>query len=68
MSKEWEVVKGSGKISLSSGSSGEIIMTVKAPTNSTNGAFRRLITAEILIDGVSQGPVAEALLKVAEEI
>ncbi len=62
--KEWKIVKGSGRIRLSSGSSGEIIMTIKAPTNSANGIFRQLVTAEIHIDGVSQGPVAEALVQV----
>ncbi len=62
--KEWEIIKGSGRISLSPGSSGEIAMTVKAPTSPRNGTFRQLISAEIHIDGVSQGPVAEALVQV----
>jgi uncharacterized membrane protein len=60
----WKIVKGSGRIRLSSGSSGEIIMTIKAPTNSANGIFRQLVTAEIHIDSIPQGPVAEALVQV----
>ena len=62
--KEWKIVKGSGRIRLSSGSSGEIIMTIKAPTNPANGIFRQLVTAEIHIDSIPQGPVAEALVQV----
>lgn len=62
--EEWEVINGFGEISLSPGSPGKIIMTVKAPTSSTNGTFRQLIIAEIYIDGVSQGPIAEALAQI----
>ncbi len=62
--KEWKIVKGSGRIHLSSGSSGEIMMTIKAPTNPANGTFRQLVTAEIRIDSIPQGPVAEALVQV----
>lgn len=62
--EEWEIINGLGEISLSPGSHGEIIMTVKAPTSPTNGTFRQLVTAEIYIDGISQGPIVEALVQI----
>ena len=37
----------------------ELALTVPA-----NGFGRRLVTAEILIDGVSRGPVTEALIEI----
>ena len=40
------------------------MMTIKAPTNPANGIFRQLVTAEIHIDSIPQGPVAEALVQV----
>lgn len=64
----WQIAEGSGRISLSSGASGEIIMTVKAPTNPINGTFRQLVTAEIHIDSIPQGPVAEALVQVEKPL
>ncbi len=60
----WQIVKGSGRIRLSPDSSGEILMTAKAPTSFTNKPSRQLVTTEIYIDGVSQGPIAEALVQV----
>lgn len=43
---------------------GEISLFATAPADFTAAQGRRLVTAEILIDGVSQGPVCEALVKV----
>ncbi|WFU51660.1 MBL fold metallo-hydrolase [Sinorhizobium terangae] len=47
-------------ITLQPGQQGEILLGATAP--SQVDPRRRLITAEILIDGVSQGPVCEALV------
>lgn len=47
-------------IALEPGQHGEVRLKASAPVHSD--AKRRLITAEILIDGVSQGPLCEALV------
>ncbi|WP_368508655.1 MBL fold metallo-hydrolase [Bradyrhizobium lupini] len=44
----------------------EIVLWTTAPSETE--PRRRLITAEILIDGVSQGPICEALVSVSGEI
>ncbi|WP_352869288.1 MBL fold metallo-hydrolase [Mesorhizobium sp. M0715] len=54
-------VSGEGEcITLQPGEQGEIMVGTTAP--SQVDPRRRLITAEILIDGISQGPVCEALV------
>ncbi len=49
-------------ITLDAKSRGELKLNVKAPSG--NGRCRQLVTAELRIDGVSQGPIAEALVTV----
>lgn len=51
-------------IALHSGQEGEIKLRATAP--SLPDRRRRLVTAEILIDGVSQGPLCEALVSISE--
>jgi len=51
-------------LELDAGKSGELTLAITAPTHATGG--RTLVTAEILIDGQSHGPIAEALLSVDE--
>lgn len=58
--KGWQAIHGSGEVKLSSRSCGEIMMTAKVFSN-IDKTHRQLITAEIFINGISQGPVAEAL-------
>ena len=49
-------------LELDAGESGELTLSITAPTHPVDG--RTLLTAEILIDGQSQGPVAEALISI----
>jgi hypothetical protein len=49
-------------VTLAPGAHGELNLTVLAPASPTGG--RVVLTAEILIDGRSQGPVAAALVSV----
>lgn len=49
-----------GRIMLEPGERGEIVLAATAPSQAD--PRRRLMTAEILIDDVSQGPVCEALI------
>lgn len=55
----WASDGGVQSITLQAGEHGEIVFGATAP--SQVDPCRRLVTAEILIDGVSQGPVCEAL-------
>jgi glyoxylase-like metal-dependent hydrolase (beta-lactamase superfamily II) len=50
------------RLDLEAGASGSVQLAITAPGGPS---VRRALTAEILIDGVSQGPVAEALVTVA---
>ncbi|WP_188394096.1 MBL fold metallo-hydrolase [Mesorhizobium sp. SARCC-RB16n] len=50
-------------ITLRSGQLGEMTLWATAPSQADSR--RRLVTAEILIDGVSQGPICEALVATA---
>ncbi|MGY4334739.1 glyoxylase-like metal-dependent hydrolase (beta-lactamase superfamily II) [Bradyrhizobium sp. LB7.2] len=52
-------------ITLHSGEGGEIKLCATAP--SQPDPRRRLMTAEILVDGVSQGPLCEALVSISED-
>lgn len=56
----WTSHGGSESITLQPGEQGEITLGATAP--SQLDPRRRLMTAEILIDGVSQGPICEALV------
>ena len=49
-------------LELDAGERGELTLSITAPTHPVDG--RTLLTAEILIDGQSQGPVAEALISI----
>ncbi|MER8505028.1 MBL fold metallo-hydrolase [Mesorhizobium sp. M1142] len=55
----WVSLVGCGSITLQPEQVGKLLLTAKAP--SYVDRRRRLITVEILIDGVSQGPICEAL-------
>ncbi|MER8950408.1 MBL fold metallo-hydrolase [Mesorhizobium sp. M0809] len=56
----WASDGGAESITLQPGERGELILGATAPAQVD--PRRRLVTAEILIDGVSQGPVCEALV------
>ncbi|MCK1615982.1 MBL fold metallo-hydrolase [Bradyrhizobium sp. 159] len=56
----WTAHDQVASITLQSGEYGEILLGVTAP--SQPDPRRRLLTAEILIDGVSQGPICEAIV------
>ena len=58
----WKVDDGLASLTLEAEARGELKLTAKAP--SAADPVRRLISAEIRIEGVSQGPVAEALVTV----
>lgn len=49
-------------LGLNAGESGELTLSITPPTHPVAG--RTLLTAEILIDGQSHGPVAEALISI----
>lgn len=51
-------------ITLDAGAHGELTLCTRASANARTG--RSLITAEIQIDGISQGPIAEALVTVVQ--
>lgn len=59
----WALHREAESITLQPGEQGEIMLGATAP--SEVDSRRRLMTAEILIDGVSQGPVCEALISVS---
>jgi glyoxylase-like metal-dependent hydrolase (beta-lactamase superfamily II) len=56
----WEQPDELVGIELGAGERGELALTLTAPLSAPDG--RVLVTAEVLIDGISQGPVAEALV------
>lgn len=56
----WTSHEGAKSITLRPEGQGEILLVATAPSQPDRR--RRLMTAEILIDGVSQGPVCEALV------
>jgi len=58
----WEASESFENVALQPGESGELRLSALAPA--TDDGCRRLVTAEVSIDGVSQGPVAEALVTV----
>ena len=58
----WDIDENFEALTLEGEARGELKLTGRAPA--TADPARRLISAEIRIDGVSQGPVAEALVTV----
>jgi glyoxylase-like metal-dependent hydrolase (beta-lactamase superfamily II) len=58
----WQVSSEHGSVTLQAGDRGEILLHARAPRG--GDGIRRLVTAEIAIDGQSQGPVSEALVTV----
>lgn len=59
----WTTSDGYSTLELEPGAAGELRLTTGAPSEA--GGERVLVTAEILIDGESQGPLVEALATVA---
>ncbi len=59
---EWQTTDKTPGIKLDPGSKGEICLTAITPIQSEKSG-RILITAEVFIDGISQGPIAEALVE-----
>ena len=59
----WTTSDGYSTLELEPGAAGELRLTAGAPGEA--GGQRALVTAEILIDGESQGPLVEALATVA---
>jgi glyoxylase-like metal-dependent hydrolase (beta-lactamase superfamily II) len=64
--KGWEVSPEFRSLELKPGGRGELVLPARAP-RSADG-IRRLITAEIEIDGRSQGPISEALVVVSDGV
>ena len=60
----WPTSEQGASTTLEVGEQGEILLIAQTPPQADG--VRRLITAEIRIDGVSQGPIAEALVSVAD--
>ena len=60
----WTTPGGLKTVKLDAGESCELTLTITAPLHPSGG--RALITAEILIDGNSHGPIAEALIAIGE--
>jgi glyoxylase-like metal-dependent hydrolase (beta-lactamase superfamily II) len=61
----WGVPAEASPVKLGPGDRGEVRLRAQAPR--TGDGVRRLMTAEILINGRSQGPVSESLVTVAAE-
>lgn len=59
----WDTSAEFRPIKLEAGGRGELTLMARAPQRADN--VRRLMTAEIQIDGRSQGPISEALVTVA---
>jgi len=62
----WNVAPELRSLSLEAGANGELALTATAPP--TADEVRRLVTAEIQIDGQSQGPISEALVTVRNAV
>ncbi|UPK28274.1 MBL fold metallo-hydrolase [Bradyrhizobium sp. 195] len=61
----WTAHGGVESITLESGERGDIVLSATAPSQAD--PRRRLMTAEILIDDVSQGPLCEALVSTSAD-
>jgi glyoxylase-like metal-dependent hydrolase (beta-lactamase superfamily II) len=57
----WSAPASIATLELAAGERGELALTLRAPSDD-DARGRALVTAEIFIDGRSQGPIAEALL------
>jgi hypothetical protein len=60
----WQTAGEFCRLQLPAGGRGEIALSANAPSQADG--VRRLMTAEVLIDGASQGPLVEALVTVRE--
>jgi glyoxylase-like metal-dependent hydrolase (beta-lactamase superfamily II) len=60
----WELSSEFSRVSLEPGSRGELLLSAVAPQQPDN--TRRLITAEVKVDGRSQGQITEALVTVRD--
>lgn len=60
----WECQTGLNAIELEAHASGTLGFSVRSPAAADG--VRRLLTAEVFIDGISQGPLVEALVTVQE--
>jgi glyoxylase-like metal-dependent hydrolase (beta-lactamase superfamily II) len=58
----WQTSNEFRELTLEAGKRGELSLSATAPKNKDD--TRRLLTAEIRIDGASQGPICEALVRV----
>jgi hypothetical protein len=58
----WQASPEPKALTLAENGAGEVVLEAVAPA--TSDPRRRLVTAEISIDGVSQGPICEALVTV----
>ena len=61
----WNGTREFQSLSLDAGHNGELALTITAPPKADG--IRRLVTAEIQIDGQSQGPISEALVTVRSQ-
>jgi hypothetical protein len=59
----WSAPQSFEELELEAGARGTLSLTASA--NGDTDSIRRLMTAEIRIDGETQGPVCEALVRVA---
>jgi hypothetical protein len=59
----WDAREAVTTLRLEPGGRGEIVLSARAPAAADG--VRRLMTAEVLIDGRSQGPLSEALVTVS---
>ena len=60
----WQVDEACQSITLEPGGCGEIQLTATAPSHADH--VRRLLTAEVRINDINQGPISEALVTVAD--
>ncbi len=59
----WRTSDAFESLDLEAGARGELMLSATAPAQSD---VRRILTAEIRVDGESRGPVAEALVTVGD--
>jgi hypothetical protein len=59
----WEVSPEFRELKLAPGAAGELSLEARAPQGADG--VRRLMTAEVAIDGQSQGPISESVVTVS---
>lgn len=64
-SADWSAPEDASTLTLDAGETGELVLPLTAAN--AVGQRRSVVTAEVLIDGRSQGPIAEALISVLRE-